>query len=331
MRIFGSGIAGGLVQGPSKRQCYAAVVLWPRSIDARLRRPLPDVRGEVEAWCADERIARPSDASIAEFHLPMAEWVADRVEERTLVLGLNGAQGTGKSTLARLLKRLLERVHELRVAILSLDDIYLTAAERMRRAEVIHPLLATRGVPGTHDVGLGIRTIRALRQGKPLALPRFDKGRDDRLPVARWPRWEGRCDVVIFEGWCVGARPQWTHDLEEPINGLERLEDPTGEWRYYVNRELGGRYQELFAEIDVLVMLRPPSFDHVFAWREQQEARLREQGAGSGVMSPTAVRRFVMHFERITRFTWDEMPGRADVVVHLDDDHVPVEVELGDA
>jgi len=201
----------------------------------------------------------------------------------------------------------------------------------MRRAEVIHPLLATRGVPGTHDVGLGIRTIRALRQGKPLALPRFDKGRDDRLPVARWPRWEGRCDVVIFEGWCVGARPQWTHDLEEPINGLERLEDPTGEWRYYVNRELGGRYQELFAEIDVLVMLRPPSFDHVFAWREQQEARLREQGAGSGVMSPTAVRRFVMHFERITRFTWDEMPGRADVVVHLDDDHVPVEVELGDA
>jgi D-glycerate 3-kinase len=331
MRIFGSGIAGGLVQGPSERQCYAALVLWPGSIDARLRRPLPDVRGEVEAWCADERIARPSDALIAEFHLPMAEWVADRVEEGTLVLGLNGAQGTGKSTLARLLKRLLERVYELRVAILSLDDIYLIAAERTRRAEVIHPLLATRGVPGTHDVGLGIRTIRALRQGKPLALPRFDKAHDDRLPVAQWPRWEGRCDVVIFEGWCVGARPQRRHDLQEPINGLERLEDPTGDWRYYVNRELGGRYQELFAEIDVLVMLRPPSFDHVFAWREHQEARLREEGAGSRVMSPTAVRRFVMHFERITRFMWDEMPGRADAVVHLDDDHMPVEIELGDA
>jgi D-glycerate 3-kinase len=306
-------------------------VLWPRSIDARLRPALPDVRGEVDAWCADEGIPRPSNDLIADFHVPMAEWVAEHVEAGTLVLGLNGAQGTGKSTLAKLLKRLLEGVHDLRVAILSLDDIYLTAAERMHRAEVIHPLLATRGVPGTHDVGLGIRTIRALRQGKPLALPRFDKARDDRLAVARWPRWDGRCDLVIFEGWCVGARPQPRHALEEPMNGLERLEDPTGDWRYYVNRELGGRYQELFSEIDVLVMLRPPSFDHVFAWREQQEARLRAEGGGPEVMTPTAVRRFVMHFERITRFMWEEMHARADAVVHLGEDHAPVEVELGDA
>jgi len=248
-----------------------------------------------------------------------------------LVLGLNGAQGTGKSTLARLLRRLLERIYGLRVAILSLDDLYLTVAERMRRAEAIHPLLATRGVPGTHDVALGIRTIRALREGKPLALPRFDKARDDRLPVAQWPRWEGRCDVVIFEGWCVGARPQRRDELEEPINGLERLEDPTGDWRYYVNRELGGHYQALFAEVDVLVMLRPESFDHVFAWREQQEARLRDQSGGPQVMGPTAVRRFVMHFERLTRFMWEEMPARADAVVYLGDDHMPAEVDLGDS
>ena len=247
-----------------------------------------------------------------------------------LVLGLNGAQGTGKSTLASLLKRLLERVYGMRVAILSLDDLYLTAAERMRRAESIHPLLATRGVPGTHDVSLGLRTIRALREGKPLALPRFDKARDDRLPVAKWPRWEGRCDVVIFEGWCVGARPQRSHELEEPINGLERLEDPTGDWRFYVNRELGGPYQALFAEIDVLVMLRPETFAHVLAWREEQEARLRERGGGAEIMSSTAVKRFVMHFERLTRFMWEEMPGRADVVVYLGDDHGPVEVDLGD-
>jgi D-glycerate 3-kinase len=260
----------------------------------------------------------------------MADWVAEHAEDRMLVLGLNGAQGTGKSTLARLLQRLLERVHGMRAAILSLDDLYLTAAERLRRAEAIHPLLATRGVPGTHDVALGLRTIRALREGKPLALPRFDKARDDRLPVAQWPRWEGPCDVVIFEGWCVGARPQRGHELDAAINGLERLEDPTGDWRYYVNRELGGHYQALFAEIDVLVMLRPESFEHVLAWREQQEAGLREQGGGPQVMAPTAIRRFVMHFERLTRFMWEEMPARADAVVHLGDDHAPMHVELGD-
>lgn len=305
-------------------------MLWPRSIGTRLRPDLPDVRADVHAWCADEGIPCPSDALVADFYLPMTAWVAEHAEHRMLVLGLNGAQGTGKSTLARLLKRLLERVHGMRAAILSLDDLYLPAVERARRAEAIHPLLATRGVPGTHDVALGIRTIRALREGKPLALPRFDKANDDRLPVAQWPRWEGPCDVVIFEGWCVGARPQRSHELDAPINGLERLEDPTGDWRYYVNRELGGHYQALFAEIDVLVMLRPESFEHVLAWREQQEAGLRTRGVGPQVMSSTEIPRFVRHFERLTRFMWEEMPARADAVVHLADDHRPAHVELGD-
>ena len=304
-------------------------MLWPRSIHG-LRRELPDVRSEVEAWCAKEGIARPSDALIADYYLPMAEWIAEHAEQRMLVLGLNGAQGTGKSTLARLLRLLLERLYGMRVALLSLDDLYLTAAERMRRAEAIHPLLATRGVPGTHDVSLGIRTIRALRDGKPLAIPRFDKARDDRAPVAEWPRWEGRCDLVIFEGWCVGARPQRVDELREPINALEREDDPTGDWRFYVNRELGGHYQGLFAEIDALLMLRPDSFERVVQWREQQEARLRESGGGPQVMAPEAVRRFVMYFERLTRFMWEEMPERADAVVHLGENHVPEHVDLGD-
>jgi D-glycerate 3-kinase len=304
-------------------------MLWPRAV-YRLRREVPDVRGEVNVWCAEEGIPRPSDALIADFYVPMASWVAEHAEGRTLVLGLAGAQGTGKSTLARLLKLLLERLYAMRVAILSLDDLYLTNAERMRRAETIHPLLATRGVPGTHDVSLGLRTIRALREGKPLALPRFDKARDDRRPVTDWPRWDGPCDVVIFEGWCVGARPQRPEELQKPVNELERLEDATDDWRWYVNRELGGSYQTLFAELDVLVMLRPPDFESVFAWREEQEARLRECAPGPEVMSPTAVKRFVMHFERLTRFMWEEMPSRADAVVHLGRDHLPAHVELGD-
>ncbi|MBW2214208.1 MAG: kinase [Deltaproteobacteria bacterium] len=239
----------------------------------------------------------------------MTAWVADHVEDRTVVLGLNGAQGTGKSTLARLLQQLLERIHGLRAAIVSLDDIYLSGADRLQRANTIHPLLATRGVPGTHDVDLGIRVLRCLREGRPIALPRFDKAKDERHPAAEWPLWEGRCDVVLFEGWCVGARPQRSDELEAPVNGL---------------------YQALFAELDLLVMLRPPDFDRVYAWREEQEARLRATSSGPEVMSPSAVRRFVMHFERLTLFMWEEMPGRADAIVYLGENHAPIQVDLGD-
>jgi D-glycerate 3-kinase len=221
-------------------------------------------------------------------------------------------------------------VHGIRAAILSLDDLYLSGATRLERAQNIHPLLATRGVPGTHDVDLGIRVIRCLREGKPIALPRFNKARDERCPVAKWPPWEGRCDLLIFEGWCMGARAQRAAELRDPVNALERDDDPTGDWRWYVNRELGGQYQALFAELDLLMMLRPPGFEEVYAWREEQEARLRAAGAGPEVMSPAEVRRFVMHFERLTRFAWEEMPGRADALVLLGDDHAPRDVVLGD-
>ena len=128
----------------------------------------------------------------------------------------------------------------------------------------------------------------------------------------------------------MGARPQRADELEAPVNTLERLEDPSGDWRWYVNRELGGHYQALFAELDLLVMLRAPDFDRVYAWREEQEARLRATGGGPEVMTPEAVRRFVMHFERLTRFMSEEMPGRADAVVYLGEDRAPVAIELGD-
>jgi D-glycerate 3-kinase len=284
----------------------------------------------VRAWCEAEGIARPSDALIADFYVPMATWLADHVGDRTVVVGVSGAQGTGKSALSRLMKVLLERHYGSRVAVLSLDDLYLGKTERLHRAEVYHPLLATRGVPGTHDIELGVDVLERLRAGESVSLPRFDKATDEPLPKFQWPIWNGHCDIVLFEGWCVGARPQPPDALETPINGLERLEDPDRRWRWFVNRQLGGPYQRLFGEIELLVMLRPRSFDLVYAWREEQEAKLRAAGGGPEVMTPTAVRRFVMHFERLTRFMWDEMPNRADAVIYLADDHVPAEVVLVD-
>jgi D-glycerate 3-kinase len=243
---------------------------------------------------------------------------------RPIVLGVSGSQGSGKSTLASGLQGTLEAA-DLRVAILSLDDLYLPKAAREDLAKRMHPLLATRGPPGTHDVELGCATIAALTSAAPddvTAIVRFDKSRDDRAPQASCDSFRGRADVVIFEGWCIGARAQAPAALIEPVNTLERDEDREGRWRAYVNTQLEDRYEALFGLIDCLVMLRAPSFDVVFEWRRQQEralkARLGEAARGSQVMDDAALARFIMFYERLTRHMLEEMPSRADALVALD-------------
>ena len=233
------------------------------------------------------------------------------------MLGLCGAQGSGKSTLAdRLEARLAQQ--GLRTAILSLDDLYLPPDARMTMAREIHPLFRTRGVPGTHDVPLGLATLDALIAGRPARLPRFDKARDTRCPEAEWPAVERVVDVVLFEGWCVGARPEPDPALDEPVNALERDEDGDGRWRRAVNAALAGAYQALFARIDRLVLLAAPGFDVVRGWRTQQEHDLRAR-TGQG-MSDAEVARFVLFYERLTRHILREMPARADLVIGLDRD-----------
>ncbi len=263
-------------------------------------------------------------------HRPVAEAIQQRGRAlgRPMVAAVCGSQGSGKSTLAAFVAALLQE-SGLTTAVLSLDDLYLTSVERARLAGEVHPLLRTRGVPGTHDVGLGVEVIQALtRPGsrRPVALPRFDKGADDRASPATWPVVAAPVDVVLFEGWCVGARPQAPADLRAPMNALEREEDVDGRWRAYVNARLAGDYQRLFAPIDLLILLQAPSFDCVFAWRALQErelaARLAAQGeTDAAVMSDDALARFIMHYERLTRHILHEMPERADVVVKLGPEH----------
>lgn len=229
------------------------------------------------------------------------------------VLGICGAQGSGKSTLVAALAGRLAAAG-LRVASLSLDDLYLTRAERQRLAGQIHPLFATRGVPGTHDIALGMQTIAALEQGDPACLPRFDKSRDDRAPRAGWPHAPAGTQVLLLEGWCLGAMPQ--PDVSQPINTLEAVEDPEAVWRSHANAALSGPYRQLFGRIDRLILLAAPGFEVVARWREQQEAELREAG-GPAVMSPQQVTRFIAHYERFTRWILAEMPDRADLTIRL--------------
>ncbi len=178
-----------------------------------------------------------------------------------IVIGICGAQGSGKSTLAKLLKLLIEGDGTWRAEYLSLDDLYLSHAERLRLATDVHPLLATRGVPGTHDVALGIRTIDALTSGDAgtsVALPSFDKSTDDRVAPSLWSQVSAPVDIILFEGWCVGALPQSDESLADPINALERDEDGDGHWRGYVNEQLAGPYRTLFDRLDHLVYLKAP-------------------------------------------------------------------------
>ena len=240
---------------------------------------------------------------------------------RPLVVGICGAQGSGKSTLANGLLRGLNDAG-FAAAALSIDDLYLTLAERERLAREVHPLLRTRGVPGTHDVDLGLSVLADIDARRPTLLPRFDKSRDDRAPRERWEKIEQPLDVLLFEGWCVGARPQSPQALVDPINALERDEDRDGRWRSYVNAALEGRYRALFDRIDCLTLLAAPGFEVVRAWRIQQENDLRAQSApgAPGVMTDEQIARFIQHYERLTRHILVEMPGRADVTIAIDTD-----------
>jgi len=270
--------------------------------------------------------------TVERFYVPLARHLADVRHEQvstTLVVGINGGQGSGKSTLALFLKLLLESGHGLKTVVISLDDLYLTRAERAALALECHPLLATRGVPGTHDIGLGMRLLDQLTSGGSGAvrLPHFDKAQDDRAPEADWSVVSGPVDIILLEGWCVGACAQVTADLDAPVNNLETDEDPDGVWRDHVNAQLAGQYAAFFARLDHLIMLKVPDFDCVQAFRSLQEAKLRAkvgqgQGGGSGpvagLMDEGAIGRFIMHYERLTRHMLAEMPSRADVVMELD-------------
>jgi D-glycerate 3-kinase len=240
--------------------------------------------------------------------------------KRCAVVGLSGAQGSGKTTIARYAARLLEQ-RGLRAVALSLDDFYLTRNARQRLAREVHPLLAVRGPPGTHDVGLAGAAIDQLRSKGKVSLPRFDKASDNRAPRASWPTVASPVDVIILEGWCVGAVSQGRAALATPVNDLECEEDPKAIWRTYVNDQLDGPYQALFGKLHDLVLLEAPSFEVVAGWREEQEAKLRAKGAGG--MSPDEVARFVAYYERLTRWMLSEMPSRADWVVPLDAERNP--------
>jgi D-glycerate 3-kinase len=234
------------------------------------------------------------------------------------VIGVNGCQGSGKSTFADYLCTAVTEQLDIKTVALSLDDFYLTKSERNKLAKQVHPLLATRGVPGTHDVELAISCIKNLLAGKKTLITRFDKSIDDRVPQNQLQSIEEPVGLIVLEGWCLGALPQKTEALTNAINALEQEEDTDAVWRNYVNQALTNDYPALFNLADELIMLQAPSFDTVFNWRLEQEQklvkRLEKEGQSnhSGIMNEQQIRRFISYFERVTENSLQEMPKRAD-------------------
>ena len=274
-------------------------------------------------FMAQERLPETFRQTFEEICRPFADRLVDWRADfgRTALVGLCGVQGSGKSTVAAATARYLN-IHGLNAVTLSLDDFYLGREARSWLSGRVHRLLQVRGPPGTHDIALACAVLDHLRIPGTTPLPAFDKATDERQPKSRWRTLEGPADVVILEGWCVGARAEPAERLREPINGLERRDDPTGAWRGYVNRQLAEGYQALFGRLDRLVLLQAPNFEVVQTWRAEQEAKLRAKtGAG---MTEAEVGRFIQHYERLTRWILEEMPARADWTVPLNPDRSPV-------
>ena len=242
---------------------------------------------------------------------------------RTLVVGINGCQGSGKTTLADYLCTCLQN-RGLKAVAISIDDFYLTRKQRQQLATDVHPLLSTRGVPGTHDLELALDTLQQLSQNSgDVKIPKFNKAQDERLPEELWSRVETPLDIIILEGWCVGITAEAEESLLEPMNELELVQDPNAEWRSYINQQLVTNYPELWQLIDRLIMLQAPSFSCVYNWRLEQEQKLAAcsdltgSSSNNHIMAAEEIKQFIQHYERLTRHSLKYLPQNCQHLFQL--------------
>ncbi|MDH5785227.1 MAG: hypothetical protein OEZ16_06415 [Chromatiales bacterium] len=291
------------------------------------------------------KIDKKLDEELLSVYIPLAEYIIAQAEKNksdndsdTYFCALSGAQGSGKTTWNEFLQLIIEEGYEYDVAGFSIDDVYNTYDERQKLAQDHHPLLATRG-PGTHDIDLTIKVLENLSasgDGREVIIPQFDKslkgGAGDRAEEGRTYRRRhfNKPLIVILEGWNVFAEAQDESALLEPLNELERIEDPDGIWRKFQNDRLKNDYSRLWDKFDGCIFIQISGIDTVYKNREEQEEKLRKKidtmkAAGEaseevGAMSPQQVVRFVDHYARITKEILRTLPQRANVVVELNDD-----------
>ena len=260
---------------------------------------------------------------LTNFYLPFCHKIFKlfKSKNRPLLLSLSGGQGSGKSTVAQILKLILYSNFKLNVVCFSIDDFYKTASERKKMSKQIHPLFSTRGVPGTHNCKMLHNTIKKLlkKNFSSVKIPKFEKSLDDRLHVKYWQKIKKKPDIIIFEGWCVGAKPQKTKELKKPINVLEKVEDTKLTWRRKVNNELKTNYKKIYNLIDKKIYLKVPNFKYVLKWRLLQEKKLGLKSKNK-IMNNKQITRFIMFYERVTKNMLNNFQDN-DFVIILDKKH----------
>ncbi len=271
--------------------------------------------------------------SIHSWFIPLADEIQQLVAQQNekpnatqpLFIGINGCQGSGKSTLVSFLVEYLSRTHQFNAVNISLDDYYLSREKRNELAKTEHPLLATRGVPGTHDIDALRKCLMQLALGKEVRIPKFNKAIDDLYPEQCWTHVTNTPDIVFIEGWCWGVLSQANLLLTSPINEFEACNDKEGVWRQYVNRCLRENYEPLYQYMNKWIMLKAPSFEHVLEWRWQQEQSLLkayDDKKPNLIMNKAQLAHFIAYFQRLTEHSLLSLPKRCDLVFELNNNRV---------
>ena len=261
------------------------------------------------------------------YYEPMADsFIANKPSNQPVIIGVNGCQGSGKSTLSDFIGTYIEDQSDYKTVVFSLDDFYYTREIRQQLSKDIHPLLATRGVPGTHNATLLQYVVNQLKYQQPVYIPQFNKALDDVEPKENWLEITEPVDFIIIEGWCLGVPAQSDAELVTPINDLEKTEDAAGVWRHYVNESIKKDYQPIYDFIDHWVVLKAPKFDTVYTWRKEQEDKLKEKLKNataeekSNLMSDEQVLRFIQFFERLTVHGFETLPNISQFCFELDNE-----------
>jgi len=259
-----------------------------------------------------------------EYYQPLADRIFSQFtkSDHAYFVGINGCQGSGKSTLTDFIAEYLAKTYQLNIVVMSLDDFYFTGEKRKQLAHDIHPLLATRGVPGTHDVAMLEHILVKLKAKKTgFSIPRFNKATDEPFPEAQWQEVNKPVDIILLEGWCWGVKPQTDEQLKSPVNELELKHDTNGDWRNYVNQQLKNNYEPLYKKMDFWLALQAPSFDCVYKWRLEQEQKLKDKNIGlqnSKIMKSAGVLNFTQYFQRLSVQSCLTIAQSADAIFYLD-------------
>ena len=264
--------------------------------------------------------------SLKKNYIPISFWIEEKYKEKgkTLFLGFSGGQGSGKTTITGILKIILKKFFKRRIYVISIDNFYKTLKARSMMSSQIHHLFKTRGVPGTHDINLVKNFFNNVKKNKfkKFKLPIFDKSTDDRIKNKYWPIINKRPEIVILEGWCVGAKPQPNSLIKKPINILESKEDSSFIWRKHVNKKLQNEYKKVFSMIDHFLFMKVPNFNMVFKWRLLQEEKLKKSSySNKKIMTYDQIKRFIMFYQRITLQMLKDLSKSASVVMLLKKNH----------